>query len=198
MTHDRRTQDQDPPPQEEIVGRVIDALVDLGAPYMIAGSFASNVHGVPRMTNDANVVVDLDELAAARLVRLLQAEFYVSADAAQEAVRQRRMFHAIHLQTGFKVDLVVKKRRAFSDEELRRRQPAALAGRRADFATAEDTILAKLEWAQLGESERQYGDVLGLILVQGERLDWSYLERWAAELGVQPLLERARRHEPFR
>lgn len=184
--------------QEQVVGRLVDALVQARLPHMIAGSFASNLHGVPRMTQDADVVVEADEAGVLRLIRLLEHDFYVSEDAAREAVRHRRMFNAIHLETGFKVDLIVKKDRAFSSEELRRRGPGPLADRQVDFATAEDTILTKLEWARLGDSDRQYDDATGIIRVQGPDLDWSYLERWADDLALRDLLERARRAAPFR
>jgi hypothetical protein len=184
--------------QEEVVAQVVAAIDAIGANYMITGSFASNLHGVPRMTQHADIVVDLDEAAALRLVTLLEGDFYVSDEAAREAARLRRMFNAIHLATGFKVDLIVCKARAFSAEELRRRQPSTLAGRELHFATPEDTLLTKLEWALLGSSERQYGDALGILQVQSGRLDWEYLERWADDLGVRDLLERARHGRGFR
>jgi hypothetical protein len=183
--------------QEEVIGSVVELLIQLDVPYMI-GSFASNLHGVPRMTQDADMVIDADEPTVVTLARALEAEFYVSEDAARDAVRRRSIFNVIHLDTGFKIDLVIKKHRPFSAEELRRREPGSLAGRRVDFATAEDTILAKLEWAKLGDSDRQYGDAVGVIQVQGPRLDWSYLERWAATLGVADLLVRARTGQSFR
>jgi hypothetical protein len=178
--------------QEEVVGRVIDALENMGVIYMVAGSFASNFHGIPRMTQDADLVVELDEPGAIRLVRELEQDFYVSEEAAREAVRLRRLFNAIHLATGFKVDLVIKKDRPFSDTELARRTGGHLAGRRVSFASAEDTILAKLEWSRDAASDRQVADAQGIIQIHGARLDWSYLERWADDLGVRDLLERAR------
>jgi hypothetical protein len=184
--------------QEDVVGLVIDALVEARVPYMVAGSFASNLHGVPRMTQDADIVVDLDETTATRLLTLLQPAFYVSDSAAREAIRTRRLFNVIHFDTAFKVDLVVRKHRPFSVEELRRRRHGPLAGRTVDFATPEDTILAKLEWAASGDSERQYRDAAGIVQVQQDRLDWDYLERWAAELGLTDFLARARRGDPFR
>jgi hypothetical protein len=184
--------------QERVIYRVIEALEHLGVPYMIAGSFASNLHGVPRMTQDADLVVDLEARAARRLVERLEPEFYASVEAALEAVRRRRMFNAIHLGTGFKVDLLIKQDRPFSAEELRRREPGPLANRQVAFATAEDTVLTKLEWARRGNSERQYEDALGILRVQAGRLDWSHLERWGAALGVTELLGRARRGEPYR
>lgn len=183
--------------QEAVIGRVVEQLVGLGISYMVAGSFASNLHGVPRMTQDADVVIDADEAHVVTLARALESDFYVSEDAAREAVRLRGMFNAIHLQTGFKIDLIIKKSRPFSAEELRRKRPALLAGRQADFATAEDTILTKLEWARLGDSERQYRDAIGIMQVQGACLDWGYLENWAPSLGVDALLGRARRGEPL-
>jgi len=184
--------------QEEVVGLVVDALEGAGLAYMVAGSFASNLHGKPRMTQDADVVLDADEVAVARLIGLLGDAFYASTDAAREAVRYRTMFNVIHLETAFKVDLVVKKERPFSDEELRRRSSGPLAGREVPFATAEDTVLAKLEWARKGDSARQYEDASGVVEVQDERLDWPYLERWADALGVRDLLDRARQGLPFR
>lgn len=183
--------------QEEVIGRVVDALVRRGLPYMIAGSFASNRHGVPRMTQDADIVVDIDEATAVALVLELEAEFYASEDAARDAVRLRRIFNLIHLDTGFKIDIVVRKPRPFSVEELRRRQPGSLAGRTVAFASAEDTVLAKLEWALLGDSERQYQDAVAILQVQGERLDREYLERWAPTIGVAEVLARAVRGERF-
>jgi hypothetical protein len=183
--------------QEQVVARVVEVLELAGVSYMVVGSFASNLHGIPRMTQDADIVVDLNEAAAARVVGLLQPDFYVSEEAVREAVRLRRLFNAIHFDTGLKVDLIVRKQRPFSEEELRRRERGTLGGREAAFASAEDTILTKLEWARDGGSERQYGDAAGVIDVQGSRLEWAYLERWADALGVRDLLERARRGEPF-
>jgi len=183
--------------QEEVVARVVDALELTGLAYMVAGSFASSLHGIPRMTQDADIVVDADEPGVLRLVKLLEQDFYVSEDAAREALLLQRMFNAIHLDTGFKVDLVIRKQRPFSVEELRRREAGQLAGRQVAFATAEDTILTKLEWARLGDSERQYQDAVGVIRVQGSRLDWAYLEHWADSLGLRDLLERSRKGESF-
>lgn len=184
--------------QEDAIALVVSVLEGLRIPYMVAGSFASSLHGVPRMTNDADIVIDADEKAARQIVRRLESEFYASEDAALEAIRTRRQFNVIHYDSGFKVDLVVKKDRPFSDEELRRRRIGRLAGRDVPFATAEDTILTKLEWAQAGDSQRQYEDAVGIIEVSAPILDWAYLETWAREIGVDVLLRRAREGKPFR
>jgi hypothetical protein len=178
--------------QEAVVAAVIDTLDRLGLRSMLTGSFASNFHGVPRMTQDADLVVELGEAPAMRLAAVLARDFYVSEEAIRDAVRRRGMFNVIHFETGFKIDVVVRKARPFSEEEFRRRVPGMLAGRPVSFASAEDTILSKLEWARAGNSDRQYRDAVGIVSVQGRQLDWVYLEKWAAELGLRDLLDRAR------
>jgi hypothetical protein len=184
--------------QAEVVALVIEALERCAISYMVTGSFASNFHGVPRMTQDVDLVIDADEPGVERFVGFLEQAFYVSRDAAREAARRRTMFNVIHFDTGFKVDLVLKKARPFSDLELTRRLGGELAGRQVSFATAEDTILSKLEWARQGDSERQFVDAANVIEVQGDDLDWAYLEQWAAELGLTRLLDKARRGAAFR
>ena len=61
------------------------------------------------------------------------------------------------------------------------------------MSSAEDIILAKLEWYRLGgeSSERQWGDILGILEIQGDQLDYDYLRHWSTELRVTDLLERA-------
>jgi len=59
-------------------------------------------------------------------------------------------------------------------------------------ATAEDTIVAKLEWARAGESERQLRDVIGILELRGPSLDLPYIERWVAEIGLHSEWERVR------
>lgn len=61
-------------------------------------------------------------------------------------------------------------------------------------SSAEDTILQKLRWFQKGGgvSERQWDDVLGVLKVQADALDYAYMQRWATDLGVAELLQQAR------
>lgn len=87
-------------------------------------------------------------------------------------------------------DLIVLKNRPFDQEEFRRRQLADLADHKCWFATAEDTILAKLEWSKMGESERQFLDAVNVAKVQKENLDFDYLRYWANELQVTDLFDK--------
>ena len=172
-------------PAGPILAQMLALLERAGIPFMVAGSFASGHHGVPRMTRDLDLVIDptRDQLVAFLDAVPVDA-LYVDRRAALEALGERSMFNVIDLHGGWKVDLIVRKARAFSREELARRQPAVLEGVQLPVATAEDTIVAKLEWARRGRSERQLDDVRGIIGLQGTALDRAYIERWVAELGL--------------
>jgi hypothetical protein len=126
-----------------------------------------------------------------RFVRGLDDErYYVSTVAVDEAWRRRGMFNVLLLDSGWKVDLILCKDRPFSRSEFERRIRVDLAGIPVWMATAEDTILAKLEWAKAGESERQLRDVAGILEVAGGRLDRVYIERWLGVLGLLDLWAR--------
>ncbi|MGE0552080.1 MAG: hypothetical protein AB7R55_01495 [Gemmatimonadales bacterium] len=113
------------------------------------------------------------------------AAFYVSLDAAREALAQRTLFNVIDLATGWKVDLIVRKDREFSRVEFDRRRPVEVGGTSVQVATVEDVILSKLEWARLGDSRRQLEDVAELLRINGPDLDRDYLDRWIDALGVR-------------
>lgn len=102
------------------------------------------------------------------------------------------MFNVIEITTGWKLDLVIRKARPFSVEEMRRRTPTRILGIEVPIATAEDTIIAKLEWAKLGASDRQLEDVAGILRVRGPSLDLKYIEHWVSELHLGEHWQRAR------
>jgi hypothetical protein len=161
-------------------------LEALGAPYMLVGSVAALAYGRSRATQDFDLVVALDEPTARKLVRALPSErFYASEEDAVDAVRHATLFNVIDLATGWKVDIVPLKRRAFSQREFQRRRLVEVLGLSVFVASVEDVIVAKLEWSMLaGGSARQTEDVVALIELTGPRLDVGYIEETAAELNV--------------
>jgi hypothetical protein len=82
--------------EEEAVGRLVRRLEGLGIPYMVAGSVASSHHGLPRATNDADIVVEPTPEALEALVAVLTSDgYYVDARVAREALRSRHLFNVI-------------------------------------------------------------------------------------------------------
>jgi hypothetical protein len=175
---------------EDALKVILSKLDECGIPYMITGSFASNIHGFPRATQDADVVIEVVPRTLERFLESLGPAFYLSREAAMDALNREQMFNVVHLETGFKVDLIIRKSRAFSKMEFSRRQTAFYLGENRWFATAEDTILAKLEWSKMAGSERQFSDALNVAKLQEENLDRAYLEKWARDLDIVDLLEK--------
>jgi len=182
--------------------RVADALETCGIPYVVGGSLASSISGEPRSTLDVDLMVVLAEDRVDALVAALGGEFHADSHALRRAVRDKSSANVIHLATATKVDLFVAGATALDDQQVRRRRRVEVASDPARYLyvyTPEDILLQKLRWYQLGGevSDRQWRDILGILLVQGRALDQDYLERAASMLGVSALLSRARREVGF-
>lgn len=182
--------------QTEVMLKVIEALEELSSPYLIGGSYASSAHGIARATMDIDILAAIPAKQAGALVAKLEPEFYADEEAIRRAIMDKRSFNVIHLDTMFKVDVFVSKRDPFDVKQLERRRPQVVTRdpeRSVYVASSEDIILSKLRWyRQTNErSERQWNDVLGVMSVQADKLELEYLRRWAGELAVSDLLERA-------
>ncbi len=113
-----------------------------------------------------------------------------------EAISRQSSFNLIHRESTFKVDVFIPRQHKFIKEQFARARKATLSEEplvQAVVATAEDTLLAKLESYCMGGEifERQWRDVLGVLKVQAGALDLDYLRRMALEIKVDDLLERA-------
>ena len=176
--------------QQDFLKRVIRKLQDAGISYMISGSLGSSFHGKPRTTNDIDIVIETDEKKLIAFVKSLGDGYYVSEDAARKAFFNTATFNIVDFSSGYKADIIVRKKRAFSQEEFDRRKRVGIIGENLYIVSAEDSILSKLEWAQKGESERQFNDAVGVAEVQWGNLDIDYLKKWAKELDLVALLDR--------
>lgn len=171
-----------------LLEEVTAALSAAKIPFMLTGSLAAAAHGAGRATMDVDVVIDPGPTALDLFVRtMVDAGHYASADAARDALANRTMFNVVDVESGWKVDLIVRKHRAFSETEFARRREMLLGPVRLPVATIEDLMLAKLEWATLGGSTRQLDDVRALLRLAGSHLDRAYIEQWVAALGVGEL-----------
>lgn len=153
---------------------------------MLTGSYASSVHGEPRATQDIDIVIAPSRAQLLALLRHLpDTEYYVSEEAALDALAQRGQFNVIDFGTGWKVDFIIIKAREFSREEFARRCAVVVEDFELSVASAEDVLIAKLEWAKLGGSARQIEDAAGIVRLQADRLDRAYVEKWTTRLGLE-------------
>jgi hypothetical protein len=170
---------------EQVVRRVLLALESAGVPYMLTGSFASAFHGAPRTTQDIDIVIAPTLGSLQKLLDQFPSDhYYLSRDAALQAYGSDGLFNVIDFDSGWKIDFILRKSRRFSVEEFERRQPAELLGTRLFVASAEDVVVSKLEWARLGQSERQIRDVAGILRTKSDSLDLGYVEHWVKALGL--------------
>lgn len=186
-----------PPDAVAAITPIVDTLDQLGVRYHVGGSLASSAYGVPRATADVDLVADLRLEQVDPFVSQLEPEYYVDREGAREAVRRRQSFNLIHSNTMIKVDVFVPEARPFDRSEQSRALPQTLdvsENARTFFVKSpKDLVLRKLSWYRAGDgvSEQQWSDVLGILKVQADQLDRDYLDRWAAELDLHHLLERA-------
>jgi hypothetical protein len=180
-----------------VIREVASVLRRLGVVFALGGSWASSILGESRDTRDADISAEPFPGREAEFAAAFGPDYYVSVGAIRDAVQRRSSFNVIHLTSGFKVDVFIRKDTPFARSVLARRQPSVIPGdppEPIDVVSAEDIILHKLEWYRIGgeTSERQWTDVLGVLRVQSGRLDDAYLDHWAAELNVADLLAKAR------
>jgi len=182
---------------EEVIERLADVLDDLGIRYAIGGSVASALYGTVRFTRDADISVQPFSPVANRLYELLKDEFYISREAMEEALKSHGSFSIVHFETAFKIDIFIHGPSEFEERLLDRRRMLRLADisrRDVCVVSPEDIVLLKLRWFKETDctSERQWNDVLGVLRIQRELLDFEYLTDSARKLGLEELLDRAR------
>ncbi len=176
---------------------VVAELERLGVKYYIGGSVASSAYGFSRATVDVDIIADLGLKHIDPLVDALQSAYYIDAHMIADAILRKSCFNVIHLPTSFKVDVFAVKNRPYDRMALQCGHKDLLDENdpSSEFflASPENVVLSKLEWFRLGEevSEQQWRDVIGVLKVQENLLDRKYLEKWATELGIADLLEKA-------
>lgn len=175
----------------DLLHRIVSLLEQAAIHHMIAGSFASTYYGAVRMTQDIDIVVDPKMTALLAFIRSMPENlYYVDEHAARDALQRRSMFNVMDMQTGWKIDFIIRKARPFSIAEFERRKPARLFDVDTFVASPEDVILAKLEWSAMSGSERQLADIAGMLRAKQADLDVIYIEKWARDLKVLDLWQK--------
>ena len=175
---------------------VTQVFEKLNISYLIGGSFASTIYGMVRTTQDIDIIADMHLEHVQPFITSLEGEFFLEEEMIVDSIRHKSSFNIIHRRTMFKVDVFIPRKTPFQQSQLTRLEKQIMIEKpeiSAYFASPEDTIIAKLEWFRMGGevSERQWRDVLGILKVREGVLDLDYLRKWASELNMIDLLEKA-------
>lgn len=174
-------------PELETLKDLVSRLEAAGIDYMLTGSMALNCYAQPRMTRDLDLVVAFYLQDVSRIQAILGDHYYVSADAARDAVFHQSSFNAIHQGTLVKADFMIRKEQEYRLMEFQRRQRLRIVDFEAWVVSKEDLILSKLEWARESLSQRQLADVENLLATG---YDVDYLKAWSAKLNLTDMLTR--------
>ncbi len=170
----------------QLLERVSGVLDDLGIPYAVTGSIASGIHGEPVTSLDVDIVTQMAPDQAVRLAARVGGDMYADADALRQAAESFGMANLISASLGYKIDLSLLSPIPYHAEVMRRRVRITHPVEQVSFwiVSPEDIILMKLVRRKETRSSRQWENALSVARVQGHRLDWAYLRKWAGELGV--------------
>jgi hypothetical protein len=180
--------------QLEFVKLIASRLDSVGIAYMMTGSMAMAIYSIPRMTRDIDLVVELEPDDVDKIFNLFSADCYIDRDNVRKAVNARSMFNIIHNEWVIKADFIIKKDAAYRKEEFFRKQKIVIEDMTIFVVSVEDLILSKLVWGKESRSDLQIGDVRQMISTVSE-LDWEYMKKWSADLGIDQLLKKATDNE---
>jgi hypothetical protein len=177
--------------------RLVETLDRMKILFYVCGSVASSAHGLIRATLDVDLVAPVQLRHIEGLVKELGKEFYVDPDMIRQALDAGRSFNLIHYASAYKFDIFPLREDPYEQSQFERRASARISLEGVEHidvpvASAEDTVLSKLVWFRSGGevSDKQWNDIRGIVEIQRDRLDRSYLRRWATHLNVEDLLDR--------
>ncbi|MBW4476620.1 MAG: hypothetical protein KME54_07040 [Tolypothrix brevis GSE-NOS-MK-07-07A] len=169
-------------------------LESVNIPYYVSGGVASSIHGEPRSTRDLDLVIEIQRDQINLLVTTLEAAGYYCPAGAVEDLQQGRdrMLNITHTETIANADLYVTDTSAFAASQMTRRRLLDVEGMPNFWLISpEDLLLQKLVWGRGSQSEKQWRDVLGILKLQADFLDYGYLTEWAENLGLVDLISQA-------
>lgn len=163
-----------------------------GIPYLLAGSFASNVYGIPRSTKDADFVVQLHGGLGREFDKQLGDEFELDPQLSFETVTGTYRQLIRHSKSTFTIEIFLLSKDPHDQERFARRREQDFFGRQVWLLSPEDLIISKLRWARVKDKE----DILNVMAVQAARLDWKYIREWCIRHGTLSLMEEIRKTVP--
>ena len=175
--------------QDELLRHAARCFDKHGIRYFVTGAVAAIAYGEPRLTNDIDIVADLEEDNITRLKSCYPSdEFYIDEESARRAVRTRSQFNIIHPGSGLKIDIMIPQGDEFDQSRFRRAQRLKpIEDTEVDFASPEDVIIKKLDFYRQGRSDKHLRDIAGILKISADVIDLTYIEAWVRKLGLEEM-----------
>lgn len=175
--------------------RVVDALNQTGAPYLLTGSLARNVYLTPRSTLDGDFVVEMHDDQRQRLFASLAPDFEQEPQMAFETVTGKTRHRLRHRGSKFLIEIFeADMSDAHERSRFARRRPVEIEDLRVFVPTAEDIVVQKLRWFTRLRRAKDRDDVRELLGELRTTLDWEYINVWTREHGTAAALAECDAH----
>lgn len=149
--------------------RVVKALDEIGAPYMIVGAFGGTIFGISRATQDIDIIVDLDKKNCEALSKKFPLpRYYADPEMIKNSIDMGIMFNIIDSSEGYKADLVPLKREPEYQLAFDRRIREIFTGQNEEsfeawVAQPTDIIIGKLQAWDEGRSNKHPDDIFAIL-----------------------------------
>lgn len=174
----------------DLLIKIAHCFNHLNIPYFVTGSIASIAYGESRFTNDIDIVADIKREHIPQLMKCFpEDEYYLSEESIKNAIYYRVQFNIIHPESGLKVDVVIKKMGEFDKTRFSRVNSFKMDDVAVNFASPEDVILKKMEYYKMGGSEKHLRDIMGMIKISSELINFEYVEAWVSKLHLTEIWE---------
>lgn len=177
---------------QEIVRRVFESLEATAIPYVLVGSFASNIYGIIRSTKDADFVIRVAPGEFKNLMDALGTDFVRDPQIQFETVTGTKKHLVREPESGFEIEFFELSDDPHDQQRFARRRKLSVLGHDAWVLAPEDVLVTKLNWLHRANRGKDLLDVENVISVQGDMLDWPYIESWCDAHGSRPLLDKIR------
>jgi hypothetical protein len=178
--------------------RVVKALDEIGAPYMIVGAFGGTIFGITRATHDIDIIVDLREKDFEALSQKFPLpRYYADPEMIKNSVEMGIMFNIIDSSEGIKADLVPLKREPEYQLAFNRRIRETFTDEQDEpfeawVAQPTDIIIGKLQAWNEGRSNKHPDDIFAILFFclrgfSNYQVDIEEVAEQAARIGPETL-----------
>jgi hypothetical protein len=174
---------------DEIVLTMMRALAAVGVPHMTVGALAGIYYGIGRTTNDADFVIQADDLRLTPLRQALGPKFVIDPQPRIETVTWSTYYYVAVAESDFGIELFMLRDDPHDQLAFSRRRIVRFEGGEAPICSPEDYVITKLRWGKTKQRPKDIEDVRAVLTVQQGKLDLAFIRQWSDQHETRQLFE---------